>query len=286
MTTPGAPKRTAPSHIVWLLLLATAFYVAGCRSTPRNDPAAQATATAETKAAAESKLLLVGTAWEVAYFFDKDQQVAVLPDTRLTTNFLADRYTGSTGCNWYLGVYAVDTTALLFYAPAQTMVVCADEAVREQEALFLSTMANTIAYELKDGQLIAFTSEQQRLITFEAADPVPFEGTQWLLKFLADDGNAVSVLPASAASAQFEAGRLTGSGGCNGYEAPYTVDGGAMTIGEISAGTSICSEPADLMEQEAYFFEMLRSVVAYEQVGGMLLLYDLAGAPVLVLGAP
>ena len=276
--------RDATNSLTLLLAALLALLAAGCVA--RNDPEAQSTATAEMVAAVEAQRALAGTAWDVAYFFEPDEQVALVPGTRLTTNFLADRYAGSSGCNWYLGVYSVDAGTLLLYPPAQTQIVCAEEPVNQQEAMFTSTMANTIAYAFEGEQLVAYTSENQRLITYNPAQPVPFEGTQWSVKFMADNGEAVAAAPATTVTARFDAGRLTGFGGCNDYETTYTVDGSAMTIGEIAAGSTVCSEPAEVMEQEAFFLATLPTTVAYEQVGGMLLLFDAAGEPTVMLGAP
>lgn len=277
--------RVATKSFTFLLAVLLALLAAGCVA--RNDPEAQATATAEMVAAVQAQRELAGTAWDVAYFFEPDEQVGLVPGTRLTTNFLADRYAGSSGCNWYLGVFSVDAGTLLLYPPAQTQVICADEAVNQQEALFTSTMANTIAYAFEGDQLVAYTSDNQRLITYNPAEPVPFEGTQWSVKFLAEEDEAISVAPGTEVTARFDAGRLTGSGGCNEYEAAYSADtSGAMTISEIVPGSSVCSEPADVMEQETFFLQTLPTVVAYEQIGGMLLLFDEAGGPAVILGAP
>lgn len=277
--------RVATKSFTFLLAVLLALLAAGCVA--RNDPEAQVTATTEMVAAVEAQRELAGTAWDVAYFFEPDEQVGLVPGTRLTTNFLADRYAGSSGCNWYLGVFSVDAGTLLLYPPAQTQVICADEAVNQQEALFTSTMANTIAYAFEGDQLVTYTSDNQRLITYNPAEPVPFEGTQWSVKFLAEEDEAISVAPGTEVTARFDAGRLTGSGGCNEYEAAYSADAsGAMTISEIVPGSSVCSEPADVMEQETFFLQTLPTVVAYEQIGGMLLLFDEAGGPAVILGAP
>lgn len=271
-----------PLFVLALLTLT----VAGCRNVAPNDPAAQATATAEAMAAVEAKLALAGTAWEVAYFFDPAQQVAILPGTRLTTNFLADRYTGSGGCNWYLGTYSVDTEQLRLNSPATTAIHCADEAVNAQEARFFTIMANTIAYAIEGEQLLAFTSDAQRLATYNPAQPTPFEDTPWGLKFMVNSEDIGAVLPFSEVTAVFADGQVTGSGGCNTYSAPYTRDGSNLTIGAIAVTEMQCSEPAGVMEQEAAFLANLAEVAAIEQVGGVLTLLDADDTPLMLLGAP
>lgn len=284
--------RTLQSHggtaryAVWLVLALLVLTIAGCGGSTRNDPTAEATATAAAQAAIAANLRLAGTAWEVAHFFGPDPQVAVLPDTRLSTVFMADRYAGFAGCNWYLGVYYVDETALTFESPASTYVVCADEAVNQQESQFFSTMANTIAHKFEGEQLLAYTSEDQLLITYSPAEPVPFEGTPWSLKFIAADDDIAAVIPFTAVTATFAEDRITGSGGCSEYSASYTRDEQAMTISDIQVTQAQCSDPNGIMEQEAVFLQSLANVVAYEQAGGMLMLFDASGAPALLLGTP
>ena len=279
-------RHTMLSSLPWLVLVLLTLTVAGCRNVARTDPAAQATATAEALAVVEAKLALAGTAWEVAYFFDPAQQVDVLPGTRLTTNFLTDRYTGAGGCNWYLGTYAVDTEQLRLNSPATTALHCADEAINAQEARFFNIMANTIAYAIEDGQLIAYTSDAQRLATYNPAEPTPFEGTSWSLKFLVSGDDVAPLLPLTKVTAVFADGQVIGSGGCNDYNAPYTRDGRAVTIGAITATKLQCSEPAGVMEQEAAFLAALTQVAAVEQVGGVLIMLDAENAPLMLLGAP
>lgn len=286
MRTIRKQRRSTSAARTLLLLMLLTLAVAGCQNAARNDPAAQATATAEALDAAEARLQLAGTAWEVASFFDPSQQVAILPGTRLTTNFLADRYTGSGGCNWYLGTYAVDAEQMRLNSPATTALQCADEAVNEQEARFFNIMANTIAYAMEGEQLLAYTSDEQLLATYNPAEPTPFEATPWGLKFMSSGDNVAPILPFTEVTAIFADGQVTGAGGCNTYSAPYTRDGSNLTIGAIAVTEMQCSEPAGVMEQEAAFLANLAQVAAVDQVGGVLTLLDAESAPLMLLGAP
>ena len=59
-----------------------------------------------------------------------------------------------------------------------------------------------------------------------------------------------------------DAGRAYGSGGCNHWFAPYTLDGQRLTFGGVGSTRKACA-PA-LMEQEHRFFEALQAVERWD----------------------
>lgn len=59
-----------------------------------------------------------------------------------------------------------------------------------------------------------------------------------------------------------DAGRAYGSGGCNHWFAPYTLDGDKLTFGGVGSTRKACA-PA-LMEQEQRFFGALQTVQRWD----------------------
>ena len=59
-----------------------------------------------------------------------------------------------------------------------------------------------------------------------------------------------------------DAGRAYGSGGCNHWFAPYTLEGDKLTFGGVGSTRKACA-PA-LMEQEHRFFEALQTVQRWD----------------------
>ena len=57
-------------------------------------------------------------------------------------------------------------------------------------------------------------------------------------------------------------GRLTGSAGCNTYNATFTIDGGAIEITPPATTRKICPEPEGVMEQETAYLAALASARA------------------------
>ena len=73
-------------------------------------------------------------------------------------------------------------------------------------------------------------------------------------------GGVTSLLAETAMSLRFdEDGKLSGSAGCNGFSATYTIDGEALEIGKSASTRKHCPEPEGLMDQERRFLEALEN---------------------------
>lgn len=287
------------------VLAAILILAAGCGAQPQSSaaPTSAAEGTVEEAAEIAAAYPLAATAWDLDFFGPPDESVPVLPETRATLLFFWDRYAGFDGCNWLLGIYEADTGgSLLMRTPSQTTDICEGDDLYNQASLFTTALLNVTAYVRDGEQLIASTVEDQRLLTFQAAKPIPMPGTTWELKFWSPDGEAWSpVVPLSATTITFgpdaEAG---GSGGCNDYTVTYTGDLQiekvleatdtyaelpALSFGPVSAQMAACSEPEGIMEQEQSYFVALNTVAYYFKLGGVLMLLDAEGAPLLVFAA-
>ena len=112
-----------------------------------------------------------------------------------------------------------------------------------------------------------------------AADQ-PLEGTQWILDQQAT--RLTVVTPSAVVSAQFSSdGSLTGTSGCNRYNASYTVKGSSMTISQPAGTLIACAAPVMRVEQaylarlpKAQSFSIDGSVLTIDTGGGQSLVYD------------
>lgn len=296
--------RSALCSTLTLALLMTA--VAGCGAAPASTPDAMQAAAVSTAEVAEIEAAhpLIATAWNVDYFGPPDEPVPMLPDSRASVTYFWDRYAGFDGCNFLLGVYAADSQGqLTMYAPAITTNVCEPQAIFDQAVLFQSSLLNVTSYALEGEKLTASTVEDQRLLTLSPAPVILMPGTRWEFKlwWSADEDLWSPVLADSKTTMIFGPnGQASGNGGCNDYTVSYEgdlqiekvmeatatdADLPALTFGPISAQAATCSEPADIMAQEAAFFAGLGQVAQYFKLGGMVLLLDDEGTPFMVLGA-
>jgi len=264
----------------WYLILMTVLILtlSACfQSTPETPKEA-----VEEKVA---QLSLAGTSWEVESFGGPDDTVPVLPDVRPTVNYLVERYAGSGGCNWYVGIYSTDGSSLRMQTPATTRTICELPEVNEQEALFMTSLLNVTEHRIEGDKLVVYTVENQRMVTFVPAQPAPFEGTIWDLKFIYNGKEWQLVIPGSPVTAQFEGDQVSGLAGCNTYQAAVTIEGETMTIGDVASTRKACAEPEGVMDQETMILSMLPSVAGYATAGHALALLDVDGQAILMFGA-
>ena len=292
-----------------VLALAVAFVivaVTGCQMVQPEPTPNPVEAVATSEAAVQevvSDYPLRSTAWELQYFGDPDERLPMLPNTRATVVYFWDRYAGFDGCRWFLGVYGADAEGVLrMNTPAKTPHYCATPpGLSGQSDLYLSSLLNVTEYVIEEDQLHSYTVDDQRMLTYDPALPVPILGPRWELKFWwsADRGAWVPVAPAVTTSIVFaEGGEASGSGGCNDYTVPFEGDLQiemvmqatatsselpALTFGPVAAQTAQCAEPDGIMEQEDGFFSWLGSVAYYFKMGGMLMLLDEEFEPLLLL---
>lgn len=108
------------------------------------------------------------------------------------------------------------------------------------------------------------------------------EGTRWTLElYLDSQGDLVSVLPDTEVTAQFEAGEIGGSAGCNRYFGSYEVDGDKLSIGPL-ASTEMYCHPDEVMDQEMAYLAALGSAASYKTEDDRLEIADSPGQTVLV----
>ncbi|MCU0861648.1 MAG: META domain-containing protein [Methanomassiliicoccales archaeon] len=102
----------------------------------------------------------------------------------------------------------------------------------------------------------------------------PFK--RWLLATYRDSNGIMSTaIPGKKADLMFFAeGRIAGSGGCNRLMASCNVVGNRMKIGPVASTLMFCSDPPEIMDQEADYFKCLNAAASYEVKDDVLLIYD------------
>ena len=247
---------------------------------------------------------LAATSWDLDSFGPPVTSAPLLPGTRASVTYFWDRYMGFDGCNWFLGVYSADSDGTLhMMEPLSSRVICEPEDAYEQSLYFAGALLSATSYAHDGKQLTISTTGNQQLLTLSPATVMPMPGTAWDVKLWwnARLEQWYPVIPTSTTTITFGGdGQAAGSGGCNNYTVSYQGDLQiekvmeatdtyaelpALTFGPVSAEMAACTEPADIMEQEQAFFVALNSTAYYFKLGGMLLLLNAEGNPLIALAA-
>ena len=119
-------------------------------------------------------------------------------------------------------------------------------------------------YALQDGELVEVSSEELGTVSLQDLD-----GTSWDLQDFNFDRQPV--LPDTPITLEFAGDQISGSGGCNSYNASVSSAGGqALTVGPIAATKMACPDP--IMDQETQYFTALQNVMQWSYLAGQLAL--------------
>ena len=89
-------------------------------------------------------------------------------DTEVTLRFLAEKLTGSAGCNRYFASYQTgDDRQLSITDIASTEMWCLQpEGIMEQETKFLQWLNEANSYRINNDQLILYVNDQEQKLVF------------------------------------------------------------------------------------------------------------------------
>ena len=230
---------------------------------------------------------LVGPLWALSSFIDGETARSALANTEITATFDEEgKLGGSSGCNNYSTAYEVSGDQISIPGPiASTMMMCPAPGVMEQEGEYLAALESVASYAIEAKQLTLYNAQGQAILTFVVQEPTPLAGTQWdVIGYNNGKGGVVSVVIGTELSTLFgEDGTLTGSAGCNNYNAAYEVDDASAAEGEISIGPAastrmFCGEPEGTMDQEALYLAALEMAEVYSIQGDRLQLRTAEGS--------
>ncbi len=189
---------------------------------------------------------------------------------------------GSTGCNDYNAPYLANLTELKVGLPSFTNNTGCGPDFWEQEQQFFLGLNAASTYRILGNTLQIPYDEGRQALNFTAFVPVitlppsggpltPLNNTRWWLVTMGPN----PVLPGTQTTATFainadgQTGTISGSGGCNNYNAPIT---GVLTVGPVASTNKLCPEPPGLMSQEARYLAALQVATSYTQAYNQLLI--------------
>ncbi len=203
---------------------------------------------------------LPGTDWQLIWLDGAE----VLGDTPLTLTFNEDGSAqGSGGCNQFSSQYALNGDKVTFEGIRSTRRACAADDLNAQEQAYFAVLEAAANYTISGDHLMVI-AQDGRMLRF--ASSASLAETSWQLESI--DGTAVS----GTITLQFtDETTVSGSGGCNQYSGSYTVDGDAITFGELVSTERACME-SGLMEQESAFYAALSTATRYELIDEQLII--------------
>jgi heat shock protein HslJ len=236
---------------------------------------------------------LVDTRWLLTgYNNGQGGFASVLAGTEVTASFGKDgNLDGSAGCNNYNSSYQVEdpsasSGAMSVGMVASTMMMCPEPGIMEQETAYLAALQSAAAYEIQGDQLAIVGADGTRLLTYEASVPLSLTGTVWQAMSYNNGKEAVvSLVIGTEITAIFgQDGALSGSAGCNDYNASYAAEAapsgaeGTISIGQAATTRKFCAEPEGTMEQESLYLAALQMAEVYRIDGDRLQLRTSGGS--------
>lgn len=247
-------KRYYLTGALVLLLALVAFVAFASADQPAATSAAQAVG-------------LEGPRWVLVSYTDQGGKTApALPDVEATAQFENGRVGGSAGCNTFTAPYEVKGASLTIGMGATTMRMCSPQ-IMDQEAAYLANLQAAASYKIAGDQLTIANAKGANVLTFRAEQPISLTDGAWVLTSH-NNGRAgvVSGVEDSEVTAVFGAdGQLSGSAGCNRYNAAYTVDGDTIEIGAPITTRMMCPQP--IMDQEAQYLAAIQLAARYNIEG-------------------
>lgn len=259
-----------------LLLALTALAVvaiAACSTTGGESPKAAASASAG------AATTLEGTPWQLTDYVGPEGNIVPVPTAvAATALFAGGTVSGNSGCNTYTGKYVLDGDALTISGLAVTSMACEAIPMAVEQA-YTTALAKVATYSIDGDKLELKTAEGKVGLRYKVAATASLTGTRWVATSINNGkGGVGSVVAGSTVTAVFSAdGKVAGSGGCNDYTGPYTVDGSKMTVGPVRSTKMACADEK-VGAQEAQYFAAFEKVTKFSIDGDRLQLRDEGGA--------
>jgi heat shock protein HslJ len=217
---------------------------------------------------------LNSTNWVLISMGDPKNPQPVPAGSMITAVFASDgTLSGSGGCNQYNTTYTVQEDQMTIGPIASTMMACATGM--EAEQAYFQALGTVQQYSILNQKLTLTYSQGAGVLIYTSAN-LPFEHTLWTLSLM----NGQPVTAESSITAVFtptdtpNEGNVSGSSGCNQYNAGYTLDGSSITM-QPAASTMMACETG--MDTEQAYLQMLQASTSYQIAANTLTLTSPSG---------
>jgi heat shock protein HslJ len=226
---------------------------------------------------------LAGTRWRLTAM----SRSATLPKALLEGSTISlafedpGQLQGYSGCRRFRGTYQVDGDDFSLTGLEMLDTFCFHpEAFLQQEGEFTTALSETTGLRLEEGRLEMLTAGGGLLVFDALPEDRQLAGEPfiWELEAFLEDGERSPVLQGAAVTISFNNERVSGSAGCNRYQASFSFDGSSFSFSPAVSTRKACPQPEGLMEQEYRFLNILPEVTRVTIRGDELRLESEAGA--------
>ena len=109
-------------------------------------------------------------------------------------------------------------------------------------------------------------------------DPAALEGESWILTQMLSPTGQTEIIQVGV-TAEFDGKTISGTSGCNRYNASYDASGSQISFGPIAGTKMVCPEAQQSTEDR--YLQLLAGVASYEVSGRSMSMNDGDGTPVL-----
>ncbi len=234
---------------------------------------------------------LEGTNWRLTSLGPVDSPQAPVAGADFTAQFVrqpgvpSGLMVGGTGCNDYNAVYAANLTEIKINLPSRTNNPGCAAGLPEQELQYYQALnaassyrilGNTLQIFYGDGQMLSYNAFVPQAPPPSGGPLTSLNGTRWWLVSMRN----IVLRPGTTITADFainadgETGTISGTGGCNTYNAPIL---GYFQVGPAATTKMFCAEPVGVMEQESSYLALLGTANSITQVNNQLVIGTLGG---------
>ncbi len=214
---------------------------------------------------------LEGTTWKLTSYDVSGTSTTVPADVFVDARFAGGTVVGSSGCNVYNGPATQTGSSIKIGPLAGTLIGC-EGPEADVETAYLANLGRATSFTATADGLTFFDPDGKAILVYAAGPANPLVG-EWNVTGYNNGNQAVtSPLPGTTLTATFTAEEISGSGGCNTYSGPYTLDGTHITIGPLASTQMACEQ--NVMDQEAAFFAALQTPALVDASGGIVSLRD------------
>jgi heat shock protein HslJ len=180
---------------------------------------------------------------------------------------------GETGCNSYTATYYAGADEIKVNLPQTSRITCSDAQTEAEQGYFLGLNAardyrilGSELYVYYDAYVLIFVGSYPPTAESSLSETgplTPLDGTQWWLTSI----DTAQVLPGSEVTLRFDieaggrTGRISGSGGCNNYNADIA---DVFILWPINVTSASCDTPAGVMDQETAYLSALQKATSLQ----------------------